>query len=60
MNEEKKNYIHRERRMSSMQRSIYLADAAEDSITAKLEEGMLKINVPKAVKTEKTRKITID
>lgn len=58
--EQKKNYIHRERRMSSMQRSIYLTDAAEDSITAKLEEGMLKINVPKALKTEKTRKITID
>ncbi|MGI5907688.1 MAG: Hsp20/alpha crystallin family protein [Christensenellales bacterium] len=45
--EKKKNYIHKERRFSSMQRSIFLADAKEDGIRAKMEDGVLHVSVPK-------------
>lgn len=41
--ESKKNFIHRERRYSSMSRSIYLEDAKPDGIKAKLENGLLKL-----------------
>lgn len=54
-----KNYIHKERRYGSMQRSIYLADADSEGITARLEEGLLKINVPKVAKTDHSRRIEI-
>ncbi len=47
INQDKDNYIHRERRMASMQRSIYLRDINEEAIEAKLEEGVLKISIPK-------------
>lgn len=45
--DKKKNYIHKERRFSSMQRSVFLADAKEDGIRAKMEDGVLHITVPK-------------
>ncbi len=47
IDDEKENYIHRERRMSSMTRSLYLKDVEADGIEAKLEEGILKILAPK-------------
>ena len=46
--EDTKNYIHRERRSSSAQRSVYLADAIGEGITAALNKGVLRIEVPKA------------
>ncbi len=58
--EESKNYIHRERRMSSMARSVYLADAAADNITAKLDNGILTVTVPRQVKQINSTKISID
>lgn len=54
----KKNFIHRERRYSSMIRSIYLEDAKPDGIKAKLENGLLKVVVPKEEKPNNS--ITID
>ncbi|MBK8156294.1 MAG: Hsp20/alpha crystallin family protein [Streptococcus sp.] len=54
----KKNFIHRERRYSSMSRSIYLEDAKSDGIKAKLENGLLKVVVPKEEKPNNS--ITID
>ncbi len=48
VNEERENFIHRERRISSMQRSIFLKDVNIESIDAKLEEGILKIQIPKS------------
>jgi len=47
INEEKENYIRRERRMTSMRRSFYLEDVDDEKISAKLENGILKIHVPK-------------
>ena len=55
-----KNYIHRERRVSSMSRRIRLADAKLDSIKAKLEDGVLMITIPKDIKTPTSLKIDIE
>lgn len=60
INEEKKNYIHRESRYSSMSRSIYLADADPKGIKAKLDNGVLSLNVPRQEKTVKADKIEIE
>ena len=54
----KKNFIHRERRFSSMSRSIYLEDSKPDGIKAKLENGLLTVVVPKEDKPNNS--ITID
>ena len=47
-NEDKsKNYIHRERRFTSMVRSLALADSDSEGISAKLEDGVLIIKIRK-------------
>jgi HSP20 family protein len=48
--EKDKNYIHKERRYSSMSRSIMLADADETGIKAKLDNGVLSVTVLKKAK----------
>lgn len=58
--EEKKNYVHQERRFCAMQRTIYLGNASEEDIKAKLEDGVLSITVPKAKKVETSRRIEIE
>ncbi|HRT81632.1 MAG TPA: Hsp20/alpha crystallin family protein, partial [Oscillospiraceae bacterium] len=50
VDDENKNYVHRERRYCSMRRSIYLPDADAANVSAKLENGELKVNVPKVEK----------
>jgi len=55
-----KNYIHRERRAASMSRRIRLANAQFDKIKAKLEEGVLRVTIPKSEKVDKSRKINIE
>jgi len=55
-----RNYIHRERRITSMSRRIRLADAKLDAIKAKLEEGVLTITIPKDVKVSSSHKIDIE
>ncbi len=60
INEEKKNYIHRESRYASMSRSIYLVDADSKGIKAKLDNGLLSITVPRQEKAAKTAKIEIE
>ena len=60
VNEENKNYVHRERRFSSMCRSIYLGDAASEGVKAKLEDGILKVTVPRQVKPASTKRIEIE
>lgn len=63
-NEEKeekdKNYIHRERRICSMERNIFLAEAGEENIKAKLEHGVLSIEIPKKPHVDTSRRIEID
>jgi len=45
--DKRENYIRRERRSSSMQRSFALENIDADKITAKLENGLLTMNLPK-------------
>jgi HSP20 family protein len=59
-NEEGKNYIHRERRYSSMSRSVYLADGAPEGVRAKLDNGVLKISVPRQNKADNSKHIEIE
>lgn len=54
-----KNFLHRERRCSSMKRSVFLRDAKEDGISAKLTDGVLTVTVPKDNSAETKRKIEI-
>ena len=60
INDEKENYIHRERRYSSMNRSVYLADSTPDNIKAKMENGVLAITVAKEEKPKNSHKIEIE
>lgn len=57
---EEKNYLHKERRYSSMSRSVYLGDIQEEEISAKLEDGVLCIKLPKQEVIEKSKKIPIE
>jgi HSP20 family protein len=53
-----KNYIHRERRFSSMARTVSLADAVSEGVTAKMDDGVLAVTVPK--RTRSNSSIQID
>lgn len=59
-NKDGKNYIHRERRTSSMSRRIRLASAKLEDIKAKLEDGILTVKIPKDEKAATSRKIDIE
>lgn len=54
-----KKYIRRERSYSKFQRSIYLGDANEDSITAEYKDGILNIIVPKIDENKSKKYIEI-
>ncbi|MDR2529397.1 MAG: Hsp20/alpha crystallin family protein [Synergistaceae bacterium] len=58
--EEKKNYIHRERRITSMVRKIHLGDTRSDGIKARLEDGILTISIEKERKENRSIPINID
>ncbi len=58
--ENNKNYIHRERRVTSMSRNVFLADADTAGIKAKLEDGVLSITVPKKTVTDTSVNIDIE
>jgi len=58
--EERKNYIHRERRYSSMSRGIYLVDAQSEGIKARLDNGILSITVPKQDRSQNKSRIEIE
>lgn len=60
VNKEDSNYIHRERRLTSMSRNIFLRDSDAKGIKAKLEDGLLSITVPKMVKPNNSIKIAIE
>ncbi len=58
--EKDKNYIHRERRYTSMSRNIILRDADAAGIKAKLDNGILSITVPKKTKPDNSVVIDIE
>jgi len=45
---EEKKYLHRERRYTSMRRSLYLPDVDPSSIKASLKNGILQIDAAKS------------
>ena len=55
-----KNYIHQERRVTSMSRRVRLANANLGAIKANLDNGILSITVPKKEKESDTFKIEIN
>jgi len=59
-NKDGKNYIHRERRVTSMSRRVRLANVNLDEIKAKLDDGILTVTIPKDEKTSTSRKINIE
>jgi len=56
---EETNYIRRERRMASMSRSIRLPDVKATEIDARLEEGILRIDLPKSDDAERRIEIEV-
>jgi len=58
--EEAKNYLHRERSYSSMQRSIYLPNLDANKVKAKLDNGVLKLTLEKKAIEKKGHLIEIE
>ncbi|MBR3328864.1 MAG: Hsp20 family protein [Atopobiaceae bacterium] len=58
--EKDKNYLHKETREWSATRGVYLKDAAVEGLSAKLEDGILTVNVPKQAEKANVTKISID
>lgn len=57
---EEKDYVHRERRYSSMSRSVYLENIKDEEVNAKLEDGVLCIEIAKDEESEKSKNIPIE
>ena len=58
--EKGKNYLYKETSDWSATRGVYLKDAAVSGLTAKLEGGVLTVNVPKQVEKASVTKVSID
>lgn len=60
VNEEKDNYIRRERRMGSFKRSFYVENVKNEDVKANYKDGILTVTLPKTEPEKaKTRKIDI-
>lgn len=60
INEERDNYIRKERRYGSFGRSFYVENVRHEDVTAKYNDGILTVNIPKAeAGKERKRKIDI-
>ena len=55
-----KNYLHKETREWSCTRGVYLKDAAVAGLSAKFENGVLTVNVPKQEEKVNVTKVSID
>ncbi len=59
--EESKKYLHRERKVyGKMERTFHLDDMDEENITAKFNDGILKLEIPKKEEKETRKYIEID
>ena len=58
--DQKKNYIHRERRYAAMQRTIALSEADASGVKGKLENGVLTITVPKKERPDNAVQVEIE
>ena len=57
--EESKEFLRRER-ANSLKRSYYVGEIDENAITAKYENGILTVNLPKKQRVETIKKITVE
>ncbi len=55
-----KNYLYKETSEWSATRGVYLKDAATSGLTAKLDNGVLTVNIPKQKEKGNVTKIAID
>ena len=55
-----KNYLHKETTEWQASRGVYLKDATTSGLTAKLDGGVLTVNVPKQEETASVTKVSID
>ena len=61
INEEKENYIRRERRYGSFRRSFHVEDVDQKGIKAKFKNGVLKVRLPRKESNElKENRIPIE
>ena len=61
INEEKENYIRRERRYGSFRRSFHVEDVDQEGIKAKFKNGVLKVRLPRKESNElKENRIPIE
>ncbi len=58
-NEEKNNYIRRERRYGSSSRSFYVQNVKHEDVTAKYENGVLTVVLPKSEGKKTNNRIEI-
>jgi len=58
--EKDKNYIHRERKTTSMERNMSLVGAKSEGVNAKLDNGVLKITVPKEEKAKTAVSVKVE
>lgn len=58
--DEEKNYVHRERKVSHMERTMYFSDIDEDKVRATLDKGLLKLEIPKQEELETKKSISIE
>ena len=58
--EKGKNYLHKETSEWSATRGVYLKDAATSGLTARLDGGVLTVNVPKQDEKANVTKVSID
>ncbi|HHY90630.1 MAG TPA: Hsp20/alpha crystallin family protein [Clostridiales bacterium] len=59
INEERKNYIRRERKIGRSSRSFYVEGIEEDNISAKYENGILTVLLPKSKDAKPHKRIEI-
>ena len=50
------NYVYRERRTGTMQRSFSLEGVAEDGVTGEYRDGVLRLTLPKLTETAPARR----
>ena len=53
------DYVYKERATTTLKRKFYLEDAINEKVDAKLNDGILKIEIPKDKNIEDKRKIEI-
>lgn len=57
---EEKNYIHKERKSTSMSRVVYLGDVDDEKVQASMDNGILSISVPTKEPVETKKSIAIE